>query len=203
MDLVAPGVSIYSTNPGGAYGYRNGTSMATPFVAGLAAILRGIPGNSAGTVRSIMEGTALDLGPTGWDSFYGNGLIQMDAAIQLALPNYTSTPASIEEASLFYNPGGYFLISTFTPSVTATATAPVTLTQSQTPTVMFQSTENWDGSDTPTAEIIALNTQTPDGAGVGSNWIVPMCGILLIIIGLLLFLFVSRRKRRSYSGIYF
>lgn len=62
-DLVAPGVSIYSTTPGGAYGYRGGTSMATPFVAGLAAILCGIPGNSADTVRSIMESTALDLGP--------------------------------------------------------------------------------------------------------------------------------------------
>ena len=203
MDLVAPGVSIYSTNLGGAYGYRSGTSMAAPFVSGLAAILRGIPGSSAGTVRSIMESTALDLGPTGWDSFYGNGLIQMDSAIQLALPNYTFTPTSIEEASLFYNPGGYFLISTFTPSVTATATAPVTLTQSQTPTVTFQSTGIREGSDTPTPEIIALDTPTSDGEGAGSDWIVPICGILLIIIGLLLFLFVSRRKRRSYSGIYF
>ena len=101
MDLVAPGVSIYSTTSGGAYGYRNGTSMATPFVSGLAAILRGIPGNSAGTVRAIMESTALDLGPAGWDAFYGNGLIQMDAAIQLALPNYTATPTSIEQAPLF------------------------------------------------------------------------------------------------------
>ena len=203
LDLVAPGVSIYSTNPGGSYGYLSGTSMAAPFVSGLAAILRGIPGNSAGTVRSIMESTALDLGPAGWDSFYGSGLIQMDAAIQLALPNYTSTPTSIDQAPLFFNPGGYFLTATYTPSVTATLTAPITLTESQTPTLTLQPVENSNGGDTPTSEVIALDTQTPEEAGAGSNWIVPICGILLIIIGLLLFLFVSRRKRRSYSGLYF
>ena len=206
MDLVAPGISIYSTYLGGAYGYLSGTSMATPFVSGLAAILRGIPGNSAGKVKSIMESTALDLGSAGWDSFYGNGLIQMDKAIQLAQASYTSTPAPIEkEAPLFYNPGGYFPTATFTPTATVTYTATTTMTETQTPTLTLQPIENnsGSGSDTPTPEIIALDTQTPGAAGGGSNWIVPICGILLIIIGILLFIFFSRRKRRSYSGLYF
>ena len=43
LDLVAPGVNIYSTSLGG-YAYRNGTSMSTGFVSGLAAILLGVPG---------------------------------------------------------------------------------------------------------------------------------------------------------------
>jgi subtilisin family serine protease len=39
VDLAAPGVDIYSTLPGGAYGYKEGTSMATPHVTGVAALV--------------------------------------------------------------------------------------------------------------------------------------------------------------------
>ncbi|GAB4431583.1 MAG: hypothetical protein Kow002_19810 [Anaerolineales bacterium] len=86
IDLVAPGVSVYSTIPGG-YGNNSGTSMATPFVAGLAAILAGLPGNNDPVrIEQQMESSALDLGAPGQDIYFGAGLIQMDAAIELVIP---------------------------------------------------------------------------------------------------------------------
>ena len=56
VDLFSPGVSIYSTVPDGKYGNAQGTSMACPAAAGVAAIIRSYyPELSAVQVKSIME----------------------------------------------------------------------------------------------------------------------------------------------------
>jgi len=39
VHLASPGVNIYSTNPGNRYGYKNGTSMAVPYVSGAVALI--------------------------------------------------------------------------------------------------------------------------------------------------------------------
>lgn len=57
VDLFAPGVKIYSTLPGGnSYGNQKGTSMATPIVTGIAAILKSyFPQFTAFEIKNIIE----------------------------------------------------------------------------------------------------------------------------------------------------
>ncbi|WP_341836335.1 S8 family peptidase [Chitinophaga pollutisoli] len=63
VDVFAPGVQIYSTVPGGdKYGSASGTSMASPVVAGLAAmILSYYPDLSARQLKQIIEKSATPL----------------------------------------------------------------------------------------------------------------------------------------------
>lgn len=55
VDVFAPGVTIYSTMPGGVYDFQNGTSMAAPVVSGLAAMIRSYyPSLSAEEVKKLI-----------------------------------------------------------------------------------------------------------------------------------------------------
>src|SRR6185437_13918126 len=58
VDLTAPGVSIYSTWPGRAYKSESGTSMASPHVAGAAAlVLAAHPAATADTIKALLMRT--------------------------------------------------------------------------------------------------------------------------------------------------
>src|SRR5712691_4131013 len=61
--VSAPGVSIYSTYPGGGYTTMSGTSMAAPYVTGLAALLFGeLPGRTIGDVKNLLATTSDKVG---------------------------------------------------------------------------------------------------------------------------------------------
>ena len=69
VDVAAPGGFIMSTIPDGGYGYKSGTSMSTPFVAGLAGLLFSKMGSGASNsaVRSAIEDNCDSIGG-GWVS---------------------------------------------------------------------------------------------------------------------------------------
>ncbi len=62
VDIFAPGVAIYSAVLGDGYDYNNGTSMAAPLVAGVAAVIRSYhPGLSAAEVKQILMTSGLEV----------------------------------------------------------------------------------------------------------------------------------------------
>ena len=70
----------------GDYAFFDGTSMATPHVSGVAALIwNNSPGCSAQEVRDAMNSTAEDLGAAGRDTAYGFGLVQASTALDLLL----------------------------------------------------------------------------------------------------------------------
>ncbi|WP_079910528.1 S8 family peptidase [Paenibacillus sp. 32352] len=88
IDVAAPGVSIASTYPHNQYAALSGTSMASPHVTALAALIRSVNPQLKNTeVMQIMRDTAQDIGPKGKDPYYGYGLIDVVAALNKAQGN--------------------------------------------------------------------------------------------------------------------
>jgi subtilisin family serine protease len=96
LNIVAPGVDIYSTTLNNSYSTSSGTSFAAPQVSGIAALLFSIkPDLTSLQVRNILESTAQKVGgytyqtisghPNGtWNNEMGYGLVDAYAAIQAA-----------------------------------------------------------------------------------------------------------------------
>jgi serine protease len=80
VDLAGPGVSVLSTVPGG-YGRMSGTSMATPHVTAVAALVWSNHKQcSSRQIVDALKKTAYDLGTPGYDYYSGHGLVQAKAA---------------------------------------------------------------------------------------------------------------------------
>jgi subtilisin family serine protease len=82
VDIAAPGAAIYSTLWNNTYATFNGTSMASPHVAGVAALIKASnTAISAPQIRERITSTATDLGSAGRDDSFGYGLVNAVAAV--------------------------------------------------------------------------------------------------------------------------
>ncbi len=115
VDVAAPGgngttgdcrTTILSTIPGGLYACIQGTSMASPHAAGVAALIVSQFGHLGGDgdwkmsvtkVESILQSTAVDIGLPGYDECFGNGRID-------ALRAVTHDTAKVYDASAPFCP---------------------------------------------------------------------------------------------------
>lgn len=135
VDIAAPGVSILSAYKGN-YSNLSGTSMATPFVSGLAGLLKGYhPDWSNSQIRSKIELTADKISGTG--TYWAYGRINACNAVDCAggasspTPTPTPTPSPTQGATPTSTPTP---TNSPTPSVTPTSTPTPTNTPTPTPT---------------------------------------------------------------------
>lgn len=93
LDVVAPGVKMLTTDRTGSDGYVagdytecfNGTSSATPFAAGVAALVLALNGNrTSDEIETILERSADDIGSPGFDEQTGYGRVNAARAMGLA-----------------------------------------------------------------------------------------------------------------------
>ncbi|MGK2956971.1 MAG: S8 family serine peptidase [Acidimicrobiales bacterium] len=111
VDIAAPGTSILSTcNPSSAIGsltgsalycWLQGTSMSTPAVAGVAALLKSqAPSRSATDITSLLAQSATDIGVPGHDTSFGAGLVNPVAALSVGFTVTVPNPPLITGAQL-------------------------------------------------------------------------------------------------------
>lgn len=150
VDVASPGLDILSTLPNHKarmtsvrnYGYASGTSMATPFVSGLAGLIFGENSSlSNSQVREIIESNAQAISGTG--SYWAKGRIDAAGAVLAAsgsqtVPSSTPTPTPTLE-----------IVPTATPTPTSTPVSTSTPTPTSTPTA------------TPTPKPVLTTTPTP------------------------------------------
>jgi subtilisin len=88
VELCAPGVGVLSTTPGNTYGTKNGTSMACPHVAGVAALAWGGHRYANNiTIRRLLAWTADNLGIPGRNPEHGYGRVDAEqAACEMTVP---------------------------------------------------------------------------------------------------------------------
>ncbi len=134
VDVAAPGVGIYSTYRNGNYAYQDGTSMSTPFVSGLAALVwsldSGLPHDQ---VRSIIQTTADDLGSPGKDDYFGHGRINAWRALG-AVINLQTSPT---QASFLVDDDSGPFPPSIAVQVTTASSEPIIWTASISPEVSW------------------------------------------------------------------
>jgi len=96
---------IYSTLPNNSYGYMFGTSMASPLVTGLAGLMFAAnPSITNSQARTILQQCVFDFGATGWDQYYGYGVVCAYCAVMAAIITSVDEITDYSEINISPNP---------------------------------------------------------------------------------------------------
>lgn len=94
VDLAAPGVDVLSTLPGNSYGQLSGTSMATPHVSGVCALIRAVnPNIPVAQMKNVLL-SSVDVKPSLTGRMVSNG--RLNAFFAIAEPD-TVAPGMIHD----------------------------------------------------------------------------------------------------------
>jgi thermitase len=157
VDISAPGVNVLSTVLAHSYAYMSGTSMATPQVAAVAALVKSqFPDATRDQVWTYLLAGADDLGASGWDKYFGWGRVNAYQAL-LGLSTVTSTVTSTLTSTL------YSTTVTITSTTTwGTTTSYVTITSGTvTSTRTFTSTVTASRGGTASSSSSLFNVLLP------------------------------------------
>ncbi|HKQ48262.1 MAG TPA: S8 family serine peptidase [Phycisphaerae bacterium] len=117
LDFSAPGTNIRATDRTGANGYNNasdyawvnGTSFASPYAAGVAAIVKAAhPTWGPINIETAMKSGAIDLGASGYDTTFGWGFVNAYRSITIFGPSNDECTNAYAIPGTFYNPGSIF-----------------------------------------------------------------------------------------------
>lgn len=159
-DVSAPGVAIIAANNDTVSGYvsLSGTSMASPHVAGLAALVRQMnPGINPGSVKNLIIQTSEDWGTPGWNADSGHGYVDAWATIN----------ATAQAEPGYPNHGSYpqpWLCSDITTASPPVVGVPNTLTA-----VVYNSSNNVATDVEVTFGVHIYSTGIPDFYSIGAQ----------------------------------
>lgn len=161
VELAAPGVGVNSTVPGGGYDSFSGTSMASPHVAGTAALIIANGTTGPDAVRQSLRDTAKDIGPTGKDTHYGYGLV--NAAVlsgPAPAPTTGSITGTVTDSATAAAIGGTTVSTDSGQSTTTAADGTYTLADVPTGTRTVTASASGYDSQSATAEVTDGGTTT-------------------------------------------
>ena len=180
IDVTAPGSAIWSTVPGNTYDFKQGTSMASPMVAGLAGLILSLnSGLNPDDVESCIRSTAddIDADNPSYVGLLGDGRINALAAMNCVsatlnwapVADFYGAPTIIVEGQSvtftdlsYYNPTAWtWTFTGGTPSTFSGPTPPAITYNSAGTYAVELTVTNSNGSDTKTeAAYITVNALT-------------------------------------------
>ncbi|MDK1287842.1 S8 family serine peptidase [Pseudoalteromonas umbrosa] len=183
VEIAGPGVGVNSTWNNGGYRSISGTSMATPHVSGVAALVwSNYPTCSNVEIRAALNASAKDKGAAGRDTSYGHGIVQAKAAYDYLAQSCGGGGDPVPVANFSFSTNG--LTATFTNASTAgtynwtfgdgngsSQSAPThTYAQAGTYNVTLKVTNSAGDFDSIVKQVTVEDAVTPPGCTGLSEW---------------------------------